>query len=101
MADDIPTMNTGDVNRRLGGIAVTGEHLTALGFTPHAKDKRALLWKQSDFPLMCKAVGEFVASRANVPMQPRPETPDKGKKGAAATGNTSATPPASDDDDDL
>ena len=34
MADDIPTMNTGDVNRRLGGIAVTGEHLTALGFTP-------------------------------------------------------------------
>lgn len=66
------TMNTGDISRRLG-VPVTVELLKELGFTEAGKDKRASLWDQDDYPEMARKVGEYIKSRANVPMQPKPD----------------------------
>lgn len=83
------TMNTGDISRRLG-VPVTVELLKELGFKEAGKDKRASLWDQDDYHEMALKVGDYVKSRANVPMQPKP---DKKTKPAAKT-----TPPADDDE---
>lgn len=87
------TMNTGDVQRRLG-VPITAATLLQLGFKPVGKDKRASLWDQADYPAMCKAYGAHIAGRANVPMQDKPEA--KPKKSDAKV-----KPPAADDDDEL
>lgn len=87
------SMNTGDVSRRLG-VPVTVELLEELGFKPIGKDKRASLWDQADYAEMAKKVGSYVQSRADVPMQPKPD-----RKPAKTTPAAKTTPP--DDDDEL
>lgn len=89
------TMNVGDINRRLGlnSSAVTAQLLSDLGFEPAGRDKRATLYNESDYPAICNAVGNYVKSRAGVPMQPRPEKPSKPAKGS------DKTPPADDDEE--
>lgn len=89
-------MNTGDVTRRIG-LVVTSDLIAQLGFKAVGQDKRATLWAQSDYPAMCKALSKWVAGKADVPMQPKPERKEKGIK---------PSPPvkvklALDDDDDL
>ena len=89
-------MNTGDVTRRIG-LVVTSDLIAQLGFKAVGQDKRATLWAQSDYPAMCKALSKWVAGKADVPMQPKPERKEKGSKSTApVTGK-----PAPDDDDDL
>ena len=89
-------MNTGDVTRRIG-LVVTSDLIAQLGFKAVGQDKRATLWAQSDYPAMCKALSKWVAGKADVPMQPKPERKEKGGKPTApVTGK-----PAPDDDDDL
>lgn len=89
------TMNVGDINRRLGlnSSAVTAQLLSDLGFEPAGRDKRATLYNESDYPAICNAVGNYVKGRANVPMQPRPEKPEKAAKGS------DKKPPADDDEE--
>lgn len=70
------TMNTGDVSRRLG-VPVTVELLESLGFKSVGKDKRASLWDQADYEQMATKVGNYIKSRADVPMQAKP--PKKSK----------------------
>ncbi len=86
------TMNTGDVSRRLG-VPVTAELLESLGFEPVGKDKRAVLWDQADYPRMCDKLGRWVAGRCGVPMQPKPDKPEKAPKSKSAA--------AASDDDEL
>jgi hypothetical protein len=88
------TMNMGDINRRLGlgSSAVNAEMLINLGFEPAGKDKRAVLFEQSDYPAICKALAKHIEGRASVPMQPKPEKADK----APAKGKA---PPADDDEE--
>lgn len=69
MSDDV--MNTGDICRRLGYI-VTVELLLSLGFEPARKDKRASIWKQDDYQVMCQELARYTNGRSNVPMQPAP-----------------------------
>lgn len=87
------TMNTGDVERRIG-VPITANLLTALGFEAVGRDKRAMLWDQKDYPKMCEALAKYIKGRADVPMQPKPE---KVAKKAAPTKGT----PAADDDEEL
>lgn len=89
-------MNTGDVTRRIG-LVVTSDLIAQLGFKAVGQDKRATLWAQSDYPAMCKALSKWVAGKADVPMQPKPERKEKGSKPTAPVKGK----PASDDDDDL
>lgn len=89
-------MNTGDVTRRIG-LVVTSDLIAQLGFKAVGQDKRATLWAQSDYPAMCKALSKWVAGKADVPMQPKPERKEKGSKNAALAKGK----PAPDDDDDL
>lgn len=89
-------MNTGDVTRRIG-LVVTSDLIAQLGFKAVGQDKRATLWAQSDYPAMCKALSKWVAGKADVPMQPKPERKEKGGKPTAPVKGK----PAPDDDDDL
>lgn len=85
------TMNMGDINRRLGlgSSAVNAQMLIDMGFEPAGRDKRAVLFNESDYPAMCNAIGNYIKGRAGVPMQPKPEkAPAKGK-----------APPADDDEE--
>jgi hypothetical protein len=79
------TMQTGDIQRRIGLAGVTEALLTELGFKPAGTDKRARLWKQSDYPSMCEKIGNWVKAQAKNPMQPKPARPVKAAKAAAAT----------------
>ena len=95
------TMSVGDINRRLGDAPqVTERLLTALGFESVGRDKRAVLYKQSDYPAMCNAVANYIKGKAGVPMQPRPEKDEKPGKPAAASGSGRAQGSDNDDDDD-
>jgi hypothetical protein len=85
------TMSVGDINRRLGDVPVTEKLLAKLGFEAVGRDKRAVLYKQSDYPAMCDAVAKYVKSKVHVPMQPRPEKDEKpGKPATKASAGTTA-----------
>jgi hypothetical protein len=90
------TMNTGDITRRVG-LVVTSDLIKELGFKAVGQDKRATLWAQSDYPAMCKALSKWVAGKADVPMQPKPERKEKSSKGTPSTKAATTV----DDDDDL
>lgn len=94
------TMNTGDVCRRIG-LIVTAEMLLELGFEPVAVEKRSKLWAQSDYPAMCNAVGNWIKSRAGVPMQPKPEKKAKAPEATPARGLVVPPPVVHDDDEEL
>lgn len=94
------TMQTGDVSRRMG-IPLTEKMLTDAGFTPVGKDKRAVLWAQSDYPAMCKAIAKTIFDRQNVPMQPRPDRSPAAKKTATQETTKKVNTAPVDDDDEL
>lgn len=50
-----PTLKLGQIGERLG-FSLTGDFLKNLGFEPAARDKSALLFHESDFPLICAAL---------------------------------------------
>ncbi len=91
-------MQTGDVWRRMG-IPLTEKMLTDAGFTPVGKDKRAVLWAQTDYPAMCKAIAKVIFDRQNVPMQPRPDRTPAAKKTTSQP--AAKTTPPQDDEDEL
>ena len=103
MSEATETMQTGDIQRRIGILGVTEQLLIDLGFKSVDKNKRAVLWDQADYPAMCEAVGNYIKARATMPMQPKPERVRKEKPaadaGAAPTTkqpNAAAPPPAAD-----
>lgn len=93
------TMNTGDICRRIG-ITITAELLQELGFEPEARDKRAFLWDDDDYPAMCDAIGKHIIGKKAVPMQPRPEPAPRKEKAPKTSASKPAKPPAGDDDDE-
>lgn len=94
------TMQTGDVSRRMG-IPLTEKMLTDAGFRPVGKDKRAVLWSQSDYPAMCKAIAKVIFDRQNVPMQPRPDRTAAAKKTATQEATKKVDTGTADDDEEL
>lgn len=51
-----PTLKLGTINERLGLFQVTADHLAELGFPVVATDKGAKLYRDGDFPAMCRAI---------------------------------------------
>ena len=55
-ADEPATLKLGDVNARLAPIQVTAEGLRELGIEPAGRDKRAVLYRESQFAAICEAI---------------------------------------------
>ena len=65
-ADEAATLKLGDVNARLTPIQVTADGLRALGIEPAGRDKRAVLYRESEFAAICEAIAKraIAAKRA-------------------------------------
>lgn len=62
--DEAPTLKLGDVNARLTPIQVTAEGLRELGIEPAGRDKRAVLYRESQFAAICEAIaGRAIAAK--------------------------------------
>ena len=63
-ADEAPTLKLGDVNARLTPIQVTADGLRELGIEPAGRDKRAVLYSESQFTVICEAIaGRAIAAK--------------------------------------
>ena len=58
-------MHLGEINALLG-FTVTSEFLSGLGFVA-TQEKNARLYRECDFPLICRAIVEHIATVASVP----------------------------------
>lgn len=54
------TLKLGEINARIAPLTITGDGLAALGFKPVGMDKAAKLYRESDFPLMVRAMGKVL-----------------------------------------
>lgn len=59
-ADDGQRIKLGDINAALG-FTVSGDFLASIGWPAVAKDKSALLYRESDFPAICGSIVEHIA----------------------------------------
>lgn len=55
-ADEAATLKLGDVNARLAPIQVSAEGLRELGIEPAGRDKRAVLYSESQFAEICQVL---------------------------------------------
>ena len=63
-ADEAATLKLGDVNARLTPIQVTADGLRELGIEPAGRDKRAVLYRESQFTVICEAIaGRAIAAK--------------------------------------
>ena len=63
-ADEAATLKLGDVNARLTPIQVTADGLRELGIEPAGRDKRAVLYSESQFAAICEAIaGRAIAAK--------------------------------------
>ena len=63
-ADEPATLKLGDVNARLAPIQVTADGLRELGIEPAGRDKRAVLYRESQFTVICEAIaGRAIAAK--------------------------------------
>ena len=63
-ADEAATLKLGDVNARLAPIQISAEGLRELGIEPAGRDKRAVLYRESQFAAICEAIaGRAIAAK--------------------------------------
>ena len=63
-ADEAATLKLGDVNARLTPIQVSADGLRELGIEPAGRDKRAVLYSESQFAAICEAIaGRAIAAK--------------------------------------
>ena len=63
-ADEPATLKLGDVNARLTPIQVSVDGLRELGIEPAGRDKRAVLYSESQFAAICEAIaGRAIAAK--------------------------------------
>ena len=55
-ADEAATLKLGDVNARLAPIHVSADGLRDLGIEPAGRDKRAVLYRESQFAEICQVL---------------------------------------------
>lgn len=56
------TIKLGQINAYLAPIQINQAGLAQLGFDPVGKDKSAVLYRESDFPAMCRAIAKHAMS---------------------------------------
>lgn len=64
VGEAVATLKLGDINTRLAPIQVSAAGLAELGFNPVGKDKSAVLYRETDFPLMCAAIAGHATKAA-------------------------------------
>ena len=52
-----PTLTLGTINERIAPLSITGAGMALLGFEPAGRRKAAVLFHESDWPVMCAAMG--------------------------------------------
>jgi putative phage-type endonuclease len=56
MADTGARMKLGEINAAIAPLSISAEGLRQLGFEPAGNEKRAMLYRTQDFPMMCAAM---------------------------------------------
>ncbi|MBD8630776.1 YqaJ viral recombinase family protein [Oxalobacteraceae sp. CFBP 8755] len=56
LATSAPTLRLGQINERLAPVAVTADGLARLGFAAAGRDRAAVLYHESDFSEICRAL---------------------------------------------
>lgn len=59
-------MTLGQINTRLGVVTVTKDSLSHLGIESCGREKNAVLYRESDFPRICRAIAEHMAGLIEV-----------------------------------
>lgn len=85
-------MLTGDVSRRMG-VQITEAQIRGMGFTPVQQEGRAVYWAVTDYPVICRKFGEWVAARADAPPVDRPAPKPKKEKVEKAGDKAPPAPP--------
>ena len=63
-ADEPATLKLGAINERLAPIALTEAGIRSLGIEPAGHDKRAVLYRESQFAAICEAIaGRAMAAK--------------------------------------
>lgn len=57
-------LTLGQINERLSPLSVTGEALSSFGFDPVARVKASKLYRECDFPAICKAIASHAMKAA-------------------------------------
>ena len=55
-SNEVPTLKIGTINERLAHFKVTADDLRALGFEPSGKQGPSPLFRESEFPAICRAI---------------------------------------------
>lgn len=66
---DEKRIKLGDINARLAPIQISAAGLAELGFSPVGKEKSAVLYRETDFPLMCAAIAGHATKAAAQSLQ--------------------------------
>ena len=56
VANEVPTLKIGTMNERLAHFKVTADDIRALGFEPSGKQGPSPLFRESEFPAICRAI---------------------------------------------
>lgn len=76
MTDTTGMLNTEAVGRRLGQHPMIAAYIiTTLGVSPDGRDRRAVLWSEASFQLICKRQAEHSLRIANEYRTDRPKQP--------------------------
>lgn len=54
----------GQINRRLDPVQITAAGLAALGFESVGKERASVLYRECDFPAMCRAISDHALAAA-------------------------------------
>lgn len=63
-SNEVPTLNIGAINDRLEDWKVTEENLRNMGFTPSGKKGPSPLYRESDYPAICRAIADRALTKA-------------------------------------
>ena len=66
-ADTSARIALGHINRRLDPVQITAAGLAELGFEPAGKERASVLYRECDFPAMCRAIADHALAAAHAP----------------------------------
>lgn len=61
----VKLLKLGDINERIWPLTVTADGLATLGFQPHTVERAAKLYREDQFPEICRAIERVVVNAMN------------------------------------
>lgn len=65
-ANDDARIKLGDINARIAPLSITADGLAQLGFQPVGKERAAVMFRESDYPLICEALIQHLTQVADL-----------------------------------